>query len=881
MQQDVYPKQEETLNPKQAMERMRWCNDRDDIYVLNGGIEKRMSTLSQQYRAISLMGALIDDEKIVPDTRVVIIGAGIAGLTAAAVALSRACTFVELYEKRNTKNPHNLSAAVAATFENSNRLIDPRLYEWPIEDWVIKGAELSLLDWKATEGSGITGTIRDQWEGWMRVFGEQAAKPRLRLYTNHNISPKDIAVPSGRFANRDIIKIVAVGFGQPRRAKRLNGNEPPWVHDHWSSPPEPASEGMQIGVVGSADGGLTEAIEHALLRETDNRWLSQQDLRGILIAFDNAIMANEGPGFYQQVKGLDLRSDTMKVSEKLETLGAGAFDQALTTCGFRVRQGQVLVFVRTKGDRQCQVAIDPKAFLLNRWLAAQLRRLGALRLVPCKEGFADEIVRHSGGMYVVPTHEGRIEVDRLFVRIGTDPVQGWKDFIDSFVKSAKQRSKTTDPTWKEYLVYEIARRSPPPAKPGTRYFYSDFYDSPTQRAVLDALLGEGKSRPESERELVRLYERRFLLEVARRDRVLLSDNQVFEGAFFLRWLPQLPETVLTDLLKAVRIGTIRVDSPHERDPVQAIFDKIVANNGTSREFEFSAILDGSHRKAITEALKSLKPLSGILDMPRFLSESGVSPEVKSAWNDLASLHSGFTKALNLPLFRQLLWQVKAPYDLPSALEDPGAFAREHAAGSSLVEYAFGPDEQGQGRLRARSPVYTYLDEMKGKGLTQLKDCIEPTRDWYDRAYARAIGFQHAQAAGDKSLVFETVHTQGLPTFYRRDGKPESKVLSAELLTSDDRAFLLSLRASWVSERDYARVRAVSWHDRPKSHDIDKEDLGQRALALLRGSTDFVRLWTEEASQVGPRVPAVIDEEYFGGEQGVKLNRVEYFGDINP
>lgn len=156
MRHDADPRQKTELTPPEAMHRMRWC-DRDDIYVLNGGIEKRMSTLSQQYRAISLVGSLIDEGIIVPDTWVVIIGAGIAGLTAAAVALTRGCKHVELYEKRAATDQIH---AIAGTFESSQRLIDPRLYEWPTEDWRVKKAGLPLLDWPANAGSDITKTIR-------------------------------------------------------------------------------------------------------------------------------------------------------------------------------------------------------------------------------------------------------------------------------------------------------------------------------------------------------------------------------------------------------------------------------------------------------------------------------------------------------------------------------------------------------------------------------------------------------------------------------------------------------------------------------------------------------------------------------------------------
>jgi hypothetical protein len=47
--------------------------------------------------------------------------------------------------------------------------------------------------------------------------------------------------------------------------------------------------------------------------------------------------------------------------------------------------------------------------------------------------------------------------------------------------------------------------------------------------------------------------------------------------------------------------------------------------------------------------------------------------------------------------------------------------------------------------------------------------------------------------------------------------------------------------------------------------------------LLRGPAELERLWTEEANEVGARVPAVIDEEMTSDRK--PLNRVEYFEDI--
>ncbi len=92
---------------------------------------------------------------------------------------------------------------------------------------------------------------------------------------------------------------------------------------------------------------------------------------------------------------------------------------------------------------------------------------------------------------------------------------------------------------------------------------------------------------------------------------------------------------------------------------------------------------------------------------------------------------------------------------------------------------------------------------------------------------------------------------------------------------------MELRETWKDRRQQKHPLAIRWRGQEdKLLDANNLDLGRRALALLRGSSGVKRVWTEEAYQVGPRVPAVIDEELREGADGpVQLNRVEYFGDI--
>lgn len=862
-----YPEKVADLTPQEAMKRMRWC-DRDDIYVLNGGIEKRMSTLSQQFRAVSLVGALIKEKIIKPETRIVIIGAGIAGLTAAATALTRGCKNVEVYEKGDR---------IAPTYEKSERLIDPRLYEWPTIGWTSGKAELPLLDWDKESGKVITENLRAQWTGWEAVFekttGGRPNIGRLNMIFNKTINPNQIKDGRSEFADKSIIKIVAIGFGKPKFPNNLehdlcNPNRK-WEHDYWKHHPEKVKTTDKIGVIGAGDGGLAVAISYAL-RQAGNKWIEQKDIRRLLEAIDDKSA--------KDIEEKIFKYDTLEDDAGLEEIGEAAFDKAINCVGFNVRNTAIPVQLFIRSEKGAHPNIGASPFRLNRWLVVQLVRLNAIKLIAIPKRDEDNkgVEINNGSGYSVTASDGKSkQVDQLFIQIGQKVVEGWDEFIQDFRNYIKT-NKTSYDGWEENKFYQIAVLPPDKPEPETRYFYSDLYDSTTQRAVLDALLAESRNLIDAENELVRLYERRFLLEIARRDCVMLSDNQVFDGAFFLRWLSKIDKKFLTSLLTTVRIGSIRVDQMTK--DATGIFDKIVSKNKThAREFEFSSIVYELHRNAITTALregeKSKSPLTGINGMPAFLKDQGVSAAARAAWDELAKLHGSLIRVLEAKKGKKFLKKVdftNYKFDHPAAIEDPGEFLSRNPCAKELMEYAF--SENKDKNIQIRTAVYEHFNQQK------INRAVEPTRNLYDRSYNRAIGFQHALAAGDKSLVFETVNTIGLPKFTSRDGiKPINTAIVP--LKSDTRELLMSMRKIWEQERRCARPHPCGWADTASSisAEVDK-DLGKRALALLRGATKFRRTWTKEAVQVGPRVPAVIDEESYSDVEP-PLNRVEYFGDI--
>jgi hypothetical protein len=92
------------------------------VYVL-GCFNKRVTLYSQQVRALNLIYSLVKTERLTCNDKIAIIGAGAAGLTAAAAAVAIKGCQVTILEKTNE---------VLSVFRNNNkRWLHPRIYDWP------------------------------------------------------------------------------------------------------------------------------------------------------------------------------------------------------------------------------------------------------------------------------------------------------------------------------------------------------------------------------------------------------------------------------------------------------------------------------------------------------------------------------------------------------------------------------------------------------------------------------------------------------------------------------------------------------------------------------------------------------------------------------
>jgi hypothetical protein len=127
-----------------------------------GPFARRVSFASQQYRALDLVASLAQKNKLVypkghpkagKPKLVAVIGAGIAGLTAAAALRGQKCK-VHLYERN--QEPLEVQR------EASHRLIHPNISRWPAARLELT-TEFPFFDWFAAPCDRVIAAMREEW----------------------------------------------------------------------------------------------------------------------------------------------------------------------------------------------------------------------------------------------------------------------------------------------------------------------------------------------------------------------------------------------------------------------------------------------------------------------------------------------------------------------------------------------------------------------------------------------------------------------------------------------------------------------------------------------------------------------------------------------
>jgi hypothetical protein len=221
----------------------------EGLYVL-GSFNRYITVHSQQIRAVNLIHALVEKTGPHVDKDVAIIGAGFAGVTAAAYALERTNAAVTVFE-----------AAPRALWLQEHcweRWLHPGLYDWPLPGSLEPRTYLPVMNWTTGPAHQVVAQVREQWN---------EALSRKANLTCHFNSPVSAVKPAknGRLSvtvnapmdlpDYDVV-ILAVGFGLEDA-----GLEQP---SYWNDIDGLLRPSGSVLISGFGDGGLADLLRLCL-----------------------------------------------------------------------------------------------------------------------------------------------------------------------------------------------------------------------------------------------------------------------------------------------------------------------------------------------------------------------------------------------------------------------------------------------------------------------------------------------------------------------------------------------------------------------------------------------------------------------------------------
>lgn len=230
-----------------------------NVYLL-GSFARRVTLYSQQVRALNLIYALHKTKKLRKGKRVFVIGAGAAGLTAAAAAAELEAS-VMLIEQ--LQGPMELQ-------RNSRiRWIDPFIYDWPLTESAATRANLPVIDWEAGYAERVSEQIEERWRGYVDKIECYWSVRKESLAFRH-YDGRTYVYCHGRHNNeyrvfqQDVdVLILAVGFGvEPEHDAQYSY----WSDDNLDGSFMTNREGQKWLVSGCGDSGLTDLMRLCIHR---------------------------------------------------------------------------------------------------------------------------------------------------------------------------------------------------------------------------------------------------------------------------------------------------------------------------------------------------------------------------------------------------------------------------------------------------------------------------------------------------------------------------------------------------------------------------------------------------------------------------------------
>jgi hypothetical protein len=250
------------------------------VYVL-GCFARHVTFYSQQVRAMNLIDALCKTGTLMEGSVIGVVGAGLAGLTAAAAALQRGLS-VHLFEK--DANPQADPGRMPLQTSSDEREVDPFVYDWPeYAADVPQGQEkisagLPLLNWTAGTASNVRGQILGSFKEVVATAQQSRGKDCIHFHSckieERHIGHRsqggllvEIDEDSSPIAVDALI--LAVGFGVEDATHTRSRY---WTNDGLAGN---QADGKTYLVSGSGDGGLTDVMRLCIADFEHRRVLSK------------------------------------------------------------------------------------------------------------------------------------------------------------------------------------------------------------------------------------------------------------------------------------------------------------------------------------------------------------------------------------------------------------------------------------------------------------------------------------------------------------------------------------------------------------------------------------------------------------------------------
>lgn len=418
------------------------------LFVL-GCFARCVTLYSQQVRALNLVAALLTSNRLEAGKRMAVIGAGAAGLTAAAAAALHGVK-VEVLEE--------LDGPLEFQANNRQRWLHPHIYDWPNEKYRNDpNAHLPILNWQAGYAEAVAGQILKNWEALRKQFSIQVSYNVGQVSIERGDNCVELTWESTDRMSFDAV-VVAVGFGL--ESKEGNHTWSYWSEDDIDGAFRMHQSGKWL-VSGCGDGALTDLMRLCIrkFRHADvlKRFAWSAGYPMLMVQLQQMQKECHGQANLMHQKFYRLRDLDVFVDLK-DSLEAS------------VRKGlKVYLAAREK-------LYGAPSSILNRLIVLALAELKAFKIIPA----GIQHIEPEGDGFKVRMTNAKYDsaYDKVIVRHGPKAaINKFEDIVGPFT-SLRERWKDRTPTEDRTRYHQFAwdffsQKSAPPYQPLQSSFRDD------------------------------------------------------------------------------------------------------------------------------------------------------------------------------------------------------------------------------------------------------------------------------------------------------------------------------------------------------------------------------------------------------------------------